>query len=56
MTVSARAPAVQTTNANQEVVMNDARREVTGTGRPTIKMVLCAVLAAAGSGVVVAGT
>ena len=29
--------------------MNDARREVTRTDRPTTEMVRCAVLAAAGS-------
>jgi hypothetical protein len=36
--------------------MNDARREVTGAGRPTIETMLCAVLAVAGSSDVVAGT
>ena len=44
------------TNANQEVLMNDARRDVTATGRPTIEMVLRAVLAATGSSDPVAGT
>jgi hypothetical protein len=55
MTVSA-VRAVQMTNVNQEVLMNDPRREVTATRRPTIEMVLCAVLAAAGSSDLVAGT
>jgi hypothetical protein len=36
--------------------VNDARGEVTGTGRSTIERVLCPVMAAAGSVDVVAGT
>ncbi len=56
MTVSARTRAVQTTSANQEVLMNDARRAVTATRRGTIGVVLCAALAAAGSGDLVVGT
>ena len=36
--------------------MDDARREVTGTSRPTIEVTRCAVLAAAGSSDVVAST
>jgi hypothetical protein len=36
--------------------MNDARREVTGTDRPTIEMDLCAVLAAPGPSDLVADT
>jgi hypothetical protein len=36
--------------------MDDARRAVTGTCRPTMEVVLRAVLAAAGSSDVVAGT
>jgi hypothetical protein len=36
--------------------MDDARRDVTGTGRPTIERILCAVLAVADSSDVVAGT
>jgi hypothetical protein len=36
--------------------MNDARRAVTATRRPTIERVHCAVLAAAGSSDQVAGT
>jgi hypothetical protein len=37
------------TDVNQEVLVNDARCEVTGTGRPTIGVISCAVFAAAGS-------
>ena len=36
--------------------MNDARPEVTATRRPAVQMMLCAVLAAAGSSDLVAGT
>jgi hypothetical protein len=35
--------------------MNDARRGVTGAGRPTVGVMLCAALAAACSSGVVAG-
>jgi len=44
------------TNVDKEVLMNDARREVTEAGRPALEMILCAVLAAAGSSDQVAGT
>ena len=55
MTVSARTRAGQTTDADQEVLMNDARRAATGTRRPAIERVHSAVLAAAGSSDLVAG-
>ena len=44
-----RSRRQKVTNANQEVPMEDARRAVTAIRRPTIDMVLCAVLAAAAS-------
>jgi hypothetical protein len=43
-------------NVDEEELMNDARREVTGTGRSTIEMIVWAVPAAAGSSDVVANT
>ncbi len=43
------------TNANQEVLMNDAHRAVIATGRPTVERAHCTDLAAAGSSDVVAG-
>jgi hypothetical protein len=46
----------ETGTSTRRYVMNDARRAVTAIRRPTIEVVLCAVLAAAGSSDQVAGT
>ena len=55
-TVSARVRALKMINANEEVCMNDGRREVTRAGRRTIEMTPCPVTAPAGSSGLVAGT